>query len=65
MKYLNINQSHLKADRKYSYIRYLHNRFKCRFNKYHQVDCEYKERLFTFIFIKYMNDDVWIKNWEK
>jgi hypothetical protein len=57
MKYLTINQTHLKADDKYSYMHYSCNNFKCRFNKYYAVG-HYNELFFTLIFIKYMNYDV-------
>ncbi len=64
MKYLPINQTHLKAVEKYAFMSYEHNICKYRFNKIHQVGSHYTERVFTMIFYRYMNDDIYI-DWGK
>jgi hypothetical protein len=72
MKYLNIHQSILKADNKYTSSSYCNNTFKSEFNKYFHTciwnnddgNVQFDDNLLISIFEKYMNDDIWI-NWNK
>jgi len=71
MKYLPINQSHLKAVGKYSLHRFTANNAKYEFTKVtvfvnHQFldDENAIEDLLIRLFKKYMNDDIWI-DWYK
>jgi len=65
MKYLPIQQSHLKAYQKYSYHQYIHNTRKTEFTKvseffntksYHLIS--YNESLLNKMFNKYLNNDI-------
>ena len=72
MKYLNIHQSILKADSKYSSSNFYNNRFKSEFNKFIHTciwnnddgNIQFDDNLLISIFEKYMNDDVFIF-WKK
>jgi hypothetical protein len=73
MKYLNINQSLLKADNKYSLHRFTANNAKHEFTKVtaldnypyqHLDDVNANEDLLISLFKKYMNNDIWI-DWYK
>jgi hypothetical protein len=64
MKYLPIQQSHLNAVEKYSYFSASMNDHKKSFNKYYAVDKCYKEAIFHSLFIKYLQDGIYI-DWYK
>jgi hypothetical protein len=73
MKYLNIIQSVLKADHKYSYKQIKHLNSKYEFNKYwdifsnvheqNEADATRFEQYYRNIFIKYFHNDIEI-NWK-
>ena len=71
VKYLPINQSHLKADYKYSFDRFAANYLKYEFTKVSEFEypnrlnqIEIGEALLIRLFKKYMNNDIWI-DWYK
>jgi hypothetical protein len=60
MKYLNINQTHLKAVEKYAFMSYEANNLKYEFNK----TTDYSYHFLTKLFKKYLHNDIFI-DWYK